>query len=279
MTTSYQNFIQTISESALFNLKTAENTYVRTGFITIAGNRIPILEINSIASQQPTSFFLRAASNSDNFTLFVETRDNKQYPVNPITDIDTGAIYLQVDSNVNGSALQINPQAINQSGVVVKSAKFTAVITGVPTIKVDEFNRLRLNGAYPEPSFGFEVILPKIDTNTVANWRAIRGFFINPGDPLLITILQLESDRNNGLSRTQIVRISLAASTVALAFGTAISIAFIIVIGLIFAIPSGGTSLVLALVSASGILLLGSAATISTAIALLLSVIPGIFPE
>ena len=182
---SYQDFIATISNSLVFNLRSSDNDkpgrYVRVVLKKINGTFIIVLILNNNSQRQPASFILKDDPDSDNFGIFLQTKNGTQFPVNITTDNITGAKYLSVvPGTIN--PLRINPAAINQPGVVTQFVTFTAVIGSSPSIMTDEFGFLRIDGNFPVDKFGFESVIPSIYINTVENWRKILDFIINGGE-------------------------------------------------------------------------------------------------
>lgn len=179
---SYQNFIATISNTMAFNLISEDKRKVRLTprqFIVQGGpqNR-EILSLNS-NNGLPVSFVLKDIPNTDNFNLFVQARNGREFPVNIVTS-DAGEQFLTVGSDIT-TPLRINPAVQLNPPVVVQFAAFTAVVGLSPQIKVDELDFLRLDGNFPIVRFGFEAIMATISIRTAANWRQILPFIFNGG--------------------------------------------------------------------------------------------------
>ena len=196
---SYQNFIATISNTLTFNLLSEDGNHVRITNRTVTINsqlvNIEVLILNSDFGQ-PAPFVLKAVPNSDNFSLFIEIRTiegrvevAQEFPINIVTDEATGGQFLQVDTNRSGAPLRISPQAINQPGVVVQFAGFTAVTGLSPTIMADSFGFLRIDGGVSVPKFGFSAVQPNINITTATNWRSILPFILN--GTALVRIIEL----------------------------------------------------------------------------------------
>ena len=198
---SYQNFIATISNTLVFALRSDDGRYVRltSRTVTVKGllqNRL-VLNLNN-TSGQPATLVLKAFSNTDNFSLFIETRNTlgqiQEFPITIVTDELTSAQFLQVDTQNSGTALRISPNAINQPGVFVLFASFTAVVGLSPQIIVDEFGFLRVGGGPSVPKFGFEALL----VNSAVIWVTILPFILN-GETVR-TVLELIAGIVRGIS-------------------------------------------------------------------------------
>ena len=183
---SYQNFIATISNALTFNLKSEDGRYVRLSQRTITVNGVlqnrQLLNLNNDHGQAAT-LVLKDFPNTDNFNLFIETRNaesTQEFPINIITDEVTGAQFLQVDTQRSGKPLRIDPDV--SLGVVVQFAEFREFgQEPTPTLVADAFGFLRVGGGFLVPKFGFEAVIPNINITTVVNWRPILPFILNGG--------------------------------------------------------------------------------------------------
>ena len=194
---SYQNFIATISNALTFNLKSQDGRYVRLSMRTLTINGIlqnrQLLNLNNDHGQA-TTLVLKDFPNTDNFNLFIETRNaesTQEFPVNIIRDEVTGAQFLQVDTQRTGGPLRIDPDV--SPGVVRQFVEFRVFgEEPTPTLVVDAFGFLRVGGGFSVPSFGFEAVLPNINIVTVPNWRPILPFILNGGS-LVGLVQQVET--------------------------------------------------------------------------------------
>ena len=192
---SYQNFIATISNALVFDLTSQDGRFVRLRDRTITVNGVlqnrTLLSLSNEFSQRAT-LVLKAFPNTDNFNLFVETRNNQstqEFPINIIRDEISGAQFLQVDINSTGTPLRIDPDV--GSGAVVQFVEFrVAGPEPTPVIAVDEFEFLRVGGGFSVPKFGFEAILPNINAFTRQNWIQIVPFILN-GQTVLNVIARI----------------------------------------------------------------------------------------
>ena len=190
---SYQNFIATISNALVFNLKSQDGRYVRLSQRTITVNGVlqnrQVLNLNNDHGQA-VPLVLKDFPNTDSFNLFIETRTaetTEEFPINIIRDEVTGAQFLQVDTQRSGGPLRIDPDV--SPGVIVQFAEFRVFgQEPVPTLVADAFGFLRVGGGFLVPRFGFEATLPNINISTVVNWRPILPFLLNGGS--LVGIVQ-----------------------------------------------------------------------------------------
>ena len=193
---SYQNFIATISNALVFNLKSEDGRYVRVSQRTLNINGVlqnrSVLNLNNDPGQAAT-LVLKDFPNTDNFNLFIETRTaetTEEFPINIVVDI-TGAQFLQVDTDRSGIPLRIDPDV--SPGVVRQFVEFRVFgQEPTPTLVADAFGFLRVGGGFLVPSFGFEALLPNINITTVTNWRPILPFLLNGGS-LVGLVQQVEA--------------------------------------------------------------------------------------
>ena len=185
---SYQNFIATVSNVLVFALRSDDGRYVRLTARTVTVNDLLqnrlMLNLNNDGGQ-PATLVLKDFPNTDNFRLFIETRNTagqiQEFPITIVTDELTGVQFLQVDTLNSGTSLRIDPLVTNPSGIEQFVEFRVGTVQPSPAIVSDEFGFLRVGASVSVPKFGFEALLPYINEDTVVNWRPILLFILNGG--------------------------------------------------------------------------------------------------
>lgn len=185
-TASYQTFIQTLSNSQVFNLRSRDNNrpgrYVRSVKRLIGGIERDTLILDNNAQNTPIRFILRAIINSDNFQLLNISEDDKIFPIIIVSDVNKK--FFIIDKLADNPPILINPAAINQPGIIVKFAAFTIInpSIGIQIRVIDSGSDekfLTVDTSFPIVEFGFEMKTLIMSNANINQIISIRSFTLN----------------------------------------------------------------------------------------------------